>query len=382
MNILRIHGLPVLLDRPQGKGMVVSCYADTSVVEGFEPRWGPPLQQEAREVRKRLADDPESIQEFERQLKLIRESLKSGDHGGVRGMAVFCRSDWDRVIAIESDVAYPNRLVVDEEAYLVPFLIEELERPRYLAILTDSHRGRIYEARSGSARLLDELEEDVPRKNRSAGERWGKQQATIARHREECILHYFKDLVHRVEEVWDEPTHQGIILLGEHEILENFRAELPERLAHKIVAEIPHAWAGEQPAIEDQVGQVASEIVLVERKKILADLDRRLQKGGAVTTGPQEVIQALANGQVQALVFGPDLGEAGWRCDQCRSLFTTEERACPYCKSTCERVDLWQEILARALNHQVEVHYIPADSGLRVPGEIAALLLREEPQWT
>ena len=382
MNISRIQGFPILLDHARGEGMVVSCYADTSVVGGFEARWGPPLQQEAREVRKRMSDDPESIQEFERQLGLIRESLESAGHRGVRGMAVFGGSNWDRVVAIESEVPFANRLVVNEEPYLVPFLLEELQRPRYLAILTDTHRGRIYEARPGSSRLLDELEGDVPRKNRSAGEQWGKQQATIARHREECILHYFKDLVDRVEGAWNEHLHRGIILLGEHEILENFRAELPERLACKVVAEIPHAWAGEQPAIEDQVARVASEAALVEQKELLAEVGRRLQEGSAVTTGPQEVIQALANGQVRTLVFGPDLGAVGWRCNQCRSLFATEERACPYCKSPCERADLWQEILARALNHRVDVHYIPADPGLRVPGEIAALLLRDEPQWT
>lgn len=382
MKASNYQNVQILLDRPHGEGMVVSCYADTKVVDGFDPHWREQLQEEAREARKGLVDDAGALQEFERQLGLIRAALGAASDRGARGMAVFGGSGWDRVIAIDSDAPCTNRLVVDEEPFLVPFLLDELRRPRYLVVLTDTHRGQIFEARPGSTRLLAELEEDVPSKNRSAGERWGKQQATIARHRENCILHYFKDLVERVELAWDEHAHHGIILLGEHEVLENFRAELPERLARRVVAELPHAWAGEQPAIEDQVARVASEAADAERHRLVDEIERRLQEGYAVSTGPQEVIEAMANGQVQSLVFGPDLGEVAWRCKNCHSLFTTEEGACPYCKGTCERANLWQEVLARALNHHVDVHYIGPEARRAVPGQIAALLLRDEPQWT
>ena len=333
-------------------------------------------------MRGELAGDPAALEEFDRQLGLIRRALEPAGERAARGMAVFAATGWDRVVIIESDVPFANRLVVDEEPYLVPLMMEPVLRPQYLVVLTDTHRGRIYAAGLGSSRLIDELEEDVPRKNKSAGERWGKQQATIARHREDRIHHYFKDLADRVEAAWDEEAHRGIILLGEHDVLADFRTHLPERLADRVVAEFPHAWAGEQPAIEDRVRRVATEAAGAEQRRLLDEIDRRLCEGYAVITGPQEVIEALANGQVRSLVFGPDLGEVAWRCRGCRSLFTTEERACPYCKSRCERANLWQEILTRALKHHVDVHFVTPEAQRPVPGQVAALLLRDEPQWT
>ncbi len=376
------RGYQLLLDRPQGAGMIVSCYADTAVTDGFEPHWRQHLKDETRRVRHELAGDPEALAEFERQLALIRRALESCGDRSARGMAVFGASGWDQVVTQESDAPFEDRLVVDEEPYLVPLLRDHLLRPQYLVVLTDTHHGRIYTARPGSSRLVDEIDEYVPRKNRSAGERRGKQQATIARHREDHILHYFKDLADRVEAAWTEGVDRGIILLGEHEVLEDFRGFLPKRLAERVVAEAPHAWAGEQPAIEEQVGEVVTAAIDSERRRLFDEIDRRLHEGFAVTTGPREVIEALSNGQVGRLVLGSDLGETARRCANCRSLFTADEKTCPYCQAPCDRANLWQEILIRAVKQHVDVHFIGPEARRRVPGEIAALLLRDEPQWT
>jgi peptide subunit release factor 1 (eRF1) len=381
MIATRHPDLQLLLDRPRGAGMVVSCYANTAVAGGFEAHWRQQLKDEARRVRQELADDPEALDEFERQLKLIRGHLESAGERGARGMAVFTAAGWDRALTMDSEVPYDDRLVVDEEPYLVPVIVDDVLRGQYLAVLTDTHHGRIYAARPGWARQLEEVRGDVPRKNKSAGERWGKQQATIARHREDRILHYFKDLAEAVEAAWDEDADRGIILLGEREVLEDFRAFLPKRLADLVVAQSPHAWSGEQPMIEDQVREVVTSIIGAEQRRLLDEIDGRLREGCAVTTGPREVIEALTNGQVRALVLGPDPGEVAWRCKGCHSLFTTEEKTCPYCKAPCDRANLWQEILIRALKHSVGVHFVTPESGRTVPGAIAALLLRDEPQW-
>ena len=46
-----------MLDQPKGQGMVVSCYADTSVSEGFASHWLQPFKTEAGRIRQLLADD-------------------------------------------------------------------------------------------------------------------------------------------------------------------------------------------------------------------------------------------------------------------------------------------------------------------------------------
>ncbi len=377
MKATRLKDYQVLLDRPRGAGMVVSCYANTTVTEGFEPHWRQHLKTEARRVREDLAGQPAELQEFEQHLDRIRQALESPQDSHVGGMAVFSVSGWDQALALESDEPYRDQIVVAEEPYLVPLLVACSLQPEYLVVLTDTHHGRLYASDTSAARLLAEFEEDVPSKNRSSGERWGKQQATIARHREDHILHYEKELVDRVEALWRDDLYQGIILLGEHEILNEIRGLMPKRLADRVVHEAPHAWAGDQPEIPDHVRQFVATAREARQDRLLDELARRIKEGYAVATGPQEAITALVNGQVHELIFGSDLGEVASRCSGCGSVFVVEEQSCPYCKAACVRANLWQEILTAAARHRIPVEFVTTESGRVVPGGVAALLVRD-----
>lgn len=152
MNAIEHSDLQVLLDRSRGAGMVVSCYANTAVVEGFEPHWRQPMKDEARRARAALAGDPAAVGEFDRQLELIRGQLESAPRRAARGTAVFAAAGWDRALALDCEVPFETRLVVDEEPYLVPFLTDHLIRPQYLVVLTDTHHGQIYDARPASGK--------------------------------------------------------------------------------------------------------------------------------------------------------------------------------------------------------------------------------------
>ncbi|WP_422931672.1 hypothetical protein [Singulisphaera sp. PoT] len=288
-------------------------------------------------------------------------------------MALFGGEGWDEALALGSEEPYQAHLVVDEEPYLVPLLAADYRRREYLVVLTDIHRGRLYAATPGEARILEELDEEIPRVKRLVN---------IARHREDRILHYLKELERLVDKAWGNHPYQGIILLGPHEVLEKFRKTIPKRLAGRVVEEAPHSWAGNQPEICDHVREVVDAAISRRLEQILAEIGRRLEEGFAVAIGPQEVVVAMANGLVLELVLGPDPGDVASRCSGCRSLFVTHETNCPYCKSPCARTSLWQEILSRAMRHGVAVHFAPAEAtGLVVPGGAAALLARDDPQW-
>ena len=118
-----------------------------------------------------------------------------------------------------------------------------------------------------------------------------------------------------------------------------------------------------------------------EERRILTELERRLHEATAVAAGPQEVIDALRDGQVAKVILGPDPRAEASRCTGCRSLFATFPSECPYCHAACRKGNLWQEILAFAVNHGVWVHRVRPSDTLARHGGVAALLLRDEPQW-
>ena len=304
MAALVAKDIQVLLDQPKGQGMLVSCYADTSVSDGFSSHWLQPFKTEASRIRQQFADDHQARLEFERNVDVIRLALESPEARQARGMAVFSAADRGFFLALPALEPYENRLVVDEEPYMVP-----LARGRFSS--TGIPRGTvpIHIAPAGTRRApadrgsLGDIDESVPKKQHSSGERWGKQQATIERHRKDHILHFQKELAQRVEEAWSQYPYQGIVLLGEHEILEQFRSYLPARLASKVVHEAAQAWTDGHGEIDEKVRAVLKTTQADAESRVLSELDRRLHEATAVAAGPQEVIDALRNGQVAALIW-------------------------------------------------------------------------------
>jgi peptide subunit release factor 1 (eRF1) len=377
-----LRDVQILLDHPKGEGMIVSCYADTSLAAGFQSFWSQRLKNEVAQVEQRLAADHQARLCFNRDVEVIRHALEDPAVQGTRGMAMFSAAERQFFQAFPLKVPVKDRLVLDEAPYLVPLLEAVHRQRRYLVVLSDSHRGRVYDAGWGRAQLIKEIDADVPRRQRSAGELWGKQQATIARHREDLILHYRKTLVREIEKAWPDAPFRGLILLGDHKAIESLRAMLPSFLAARVTHVAPHSWAGEQPTIDAEAQATLDEAFQAHDARLIEELERRLRENYLVVAGPQEVINALRNGQVGYpgyIVLEPDRGEMAARCTRCESLFTTMHTTCPFCQGTCEKVSLWQEILMFAARHGITAHSVESRAELSRHGGVAAVLSRQEP---
>jgi peptide subunit release factor 1 (eRF1) len=374
--------IQVLLDHPKGQGMIVSCYADTSMTGGFQWLWSQHLKNEASAIEQRLKDDHQARARFARDLEIVRHALEGPAVRRVRGMAVFSAADQGLFRAFSLGVPLNDCLVLDETPYLVPLLEAMHRQRRYLLVLTDSHRGNVYEAAWGHTRLLQQLEEAVPRRQRSAGERWGKQQATIARHREDHILHFRKRLANAIEQAWPTAPFRGLILLGDEETVLALRDSLASGVANHVVHTGPYNWARKKPDLEAKVQEILDAALRAHDAALVAEVERRLHEHYLVAAGPQEVINALRNGQVGYpgyLVLEPDRGEMAARCTRCESVFTTPCTTCPVCQGTCERGNLWQEILMFATRHDIMAHTVESCPALAEHGGVAAVLSRPEP---
>jgi peptide subunit release factor 1 (eRF1) len=372
----------VLLDHPRGEGMVVSCYADTSLAAGFQSLWPQHLKNEVARIEHQLADDHQARLRFERDIQAVRRTLEDPAVHKVPGVAVFSASDRGLFHVFALGMRVKNRLVLDEQPYVVPLLEAMHRQRRYLVVLTDSHRGRLYQVGWGRTHLIREIDEPVPRRQRSAGERWGKQQATIARHREDHLLHYRKELARGIEQAWPDAPFRGLILLGDDETIKAVRDRLPSGLVNRIVHTAPRSWRRKQPGVDATVRAVLQKALRAHDAELTEDLERRLRERHLIAAGPQEVINALRNGQVGYpgyLVLESDRGDTATRCAGCSSVFAATHDVCPFCQRRCEKVNLWQEILSLAARHGVTTHFVDDSAELSRHGGIAAVLSRQEP---
>ena len=371
-----------LSDHARGEGMVVSCYADTSVSSGVRPLWREHLKSEVKRMDETLACDPVARTEFHRNIVAIESVLSSRRTVSAHGMAVFAASRRDLLQGYALTSTVPNRLVVNEEPYLVP-LLELLHRQRrYLIVHTDTHRGRLYTGVPGELHVIEDIEENVPKRHRAAGELWGKQQATIARHREDHVLHYLKELAREIERAWPEERYDGIVLLGEHAVLEKLRTYLSDHMRSSVVGEAPHAWAGRQVPLVSKIATIHAEVVREQDRRVLDDITRRLLERHHIAIGPQAVIDAIHNdaiGYSGCVVMESDRGEVASRCTSCMSLFAQALDGCPSCHARCEKTNLWQAIALSAARQHIKVHFVESGHGLDKHDGVVALMAREQP---
>jgi hypothetical protein len=220
---LTLAAMHPLLDQFRGDGMMVSCYADLSIIAGTSSRWPGVFKAKATAVKKMFADDPVGWQQFEKNFEAIGKIVEAPESSHARGIAVFSALQRDFFQSYLLDVPVENELVVHQAPYLVSLLQVSCRQRQFLAIHTNTHQGRLFSAVGGSLRLLQEIEEEVPKHQHSVGTRGGMEQATIAGRRDERIIHYQKKLVDAIDKLWESHSFQGIILLGEHEQLEHLR---------------------------------------------------------------------------------------------------------------------------------------------------------------
>jgi peptide subunit release factor 1 (eRF1) len=371
-----------LLDQFKGDGLMVSCYADLTVERGFQSHWSGPFKSKADTIKETLRDDQRAWQACMQDLHSIESVLRGSEARQAHGMAVFSAQERGFFRALPLDVPVKNELVIHQAPYLVP-LLEALHRQRdYLVVHTDTHRGRLYAAHPGAVQLLQEVEEAVPKRQHSAGECWGTQQATIARHREDRILHYQKELVRSTEATWAKLPFRGLILLGEHEVLEHVRARLPRRLQAHIIFEAPHPWTETVLQDDATIGGLLADALKAHEKRVLDEVKDRLHQGYAVAAGPRQVVEALQNGRVGPrgygyLVLGPDLHKAIACCTACRFLSVDMPSTCPRCQSPCIEGNLWEELLLLTLRHEIAVHFVGVDAELQAHGGAVAVLPKD-----
>jgi protein required for attachment to host cells len=286
--------------------------------------------------------------------------------------------------SVPLDAPVPAELVYDRSPYLVPLLAAALRRREYLAVHTDSHRARLYAATPGGGRLIEELDAEVPRKQHSAGERWGLGQATIARHHDEAVHHYVKELAHRLERAWAGGAYAGLLLFGPPPTLEHVRKALPARLRARVERETPEAWSDRPAEVEAAVREATLRVCAQDEARGLEGLWDRLATGRAVAIGPAAALDALQGGQLQPgghgyLVLGPDPRETVGRCTRCHALVIDAPPACPRCQRACRLASLWEEVLLMALRHGVAVRFVDDPEKLAPYGGIVAALPKDRP---
>lgn len=378
--------IEILLDASDRRGYVVSAYADLTVQDGFSHHVEQHLRNQAKAAEGVLAD-AEARRALDANLVVIRQAVAEAP-GGTRGLAVF--SSLARGLRHVVPLGFPveNRLVIDEEPFVLPLLERWYGEPMYLIALLDSDEAHLFEARHGlpervrdleRADLHEQFQRDKPRFTY-------KKRFAKAEHER---LHgvdddrFLRDVARMIEDHYRGGPFGALILLGHPTLTQPLRRLLPRDLENAVAGEAAHAMTTRPEDLADDVSRLIEEDRRARERRLLAELQERRKQGHLLASGPTGVLDALQQGRATQVILGPRHDLTGARCRECGYRLGAPVGLCPYCQGRCQTIDAAQEILRMAMRHRVPVHLLrpdnPKDDPLASAG--VAAFLRAEANW-
>jgi protein required for attachment to host cells len=379
--------IEVLLDTPDQRDYVVSAYADLTVQNGFERYADRHLRNQGEEAEAALAE-AKARKDLDANLDVIRRAVRDEADPASKGMAVF--SSVVRGLRHVVPLGFPveNRLVVDEEPYLLPLLEHWYGEPGYLIALVDSDEAHLFEALHGRPERVhdrtrgdvhDEIQRDKPRFT------YKKRFARTNHER----LHGMEDdtflraVADDLRDHWESGNFAGLILLGQSQVTGPLRGLLPRELGDAVIGEAAQAMTTRPDDIAGAASGIIARWRADRERRLLDELRERWSQKHLVADGPTDVLDALQQGRAAEVVFSAGHEIPGARCGDCGYRFGAPVETCTYCGGRCRRVSAAQDILRMAMCHRVPVTVLHPDPGrdpLGPSGGVSALL-RAEANW-
>lgn len=388
MMTLTRQEIEVLLDSPKQRHFVVSAYADMTVQDGFSRHVETHLRNQARAAEVALGK-AEARKSLEANIEVIRRAISAADSSS-KGLAVFSSVDQGLRHVVPLGFPVENRLIIDEEPFVLPLLECWYAEPNYLVALVDSDEAHLFEAHHGLPEPVrdlhredahEQIQRDKPRFTYK--KRFSK---TDHEHLHGTEQDKFLHLVaNAISEHARGGPFTGLILLGHASITQPLRRLLPRELEASVTGEAAHAMTTRPEDLADDVSRLIQDDRGAREARGLAELRDRWQQKHLVANGTTDVLDALQQGRATQILMGRRRDLSGAICRDCHYRLGAATGVCPYCQGMCRPVNAAQEILRMAMRHRVPVRIFKGNGNKIDPfaavGGVSAFL-RAEANWT
>ena len=211
--------IEVLLDSPDRRDYVVSAYADMTVKNGFTRDVDLHLKTQAKSAAEAFANT-KARKDLEANLEIIRQIVADHASSPSKGLAIFCSLPQGLRHVVPLDFEVENRLVIDEEPYLLPILEHWYGQPSYLVVLLDSDQAHLFSAHRGQPDWVRDIERHDAHETyqRDKPRFTYKKRFARAQHERLHALeddHFFREVAGAVSEESSRDHFGGLILLGQ-----------------------------------------------------------------------------------------------------------------------------------------------------------------------
>ncbi len=284
---------------------VISLYLNTQPDHHGRPRFEGFLQRQfAARARTFAAGSPEA-ESFGRDEARIAEYLEKELKPSANGLALFACAGADgffEAVQLAAPVD-EHRLYVYNQPHLYHLARLDDEYPRYAALITDANSARIFVFGLGEKTADTKVKGKKMQRVKVGG--WS--QARYQRRVENAHKAHAKEAVDALERIVREEGIRHVVLACDPAMTAVIEEQLSKQLAEKVVDILRlDTKAPEHEILAATIEAIREQDAATDAEKT-ARLFEYYRAGGLAVTGPQETLEALANGQVDELLISASL---------------------------------------------------------------------------
>jgi peptide chain release factor subunit 1 len=288
---------------------------------------------------------------------------------GAQALAVFAAESAELFEALKLPRSVPNRVAIRRSPLIAP-LARLARRERWCVALVNRRDARIFRGSPDGVYEFEQIHDLVFGQHDQGGWSQARYQRGVEKEKDDHLKHTAEALMRHFKR----RPFERLILGGPREVVSDFESKLhgylAERLAGRIEVDVEHSTAEQ---VLDAV-QPRFEELEDERE---ADAFERLGEAGRAAIGLEEVLRALNERRVEALVADEQFVAPGTCCPTCGWLGPAGERACPVDETELEALDdLTESAVELTIQQSAEILAVQRrrDELAERAGGIAALL--------
>jgi peptide subunit release factor 1 (eRF1) len=301
---------------------VLSVYLNTQPDQhGRAPDAVPYLHREFKALARTWEPSSPERHSFDQDVERIVSYVTEKIDPAANGIAIFAcwgAEKFFEAIQLTTPVS-DNRVYAYNQPHLYHLARLDEQYPRYAAVLTDMNTARIFVF--GLGHVIDA--EEVKGKKVHRVKVGGWSQARYQRRVGNAHQEHAKEVVERLAQIVHEDKVSHIILAGEAAVIPLLQEQLPQELVPMVQVMRLDIHSSEQDVLAATLAKLQEGEGTTTAEKV-GRLMQQYRARGLAVAGPEETLEALANGQVEELLISGAFEETHPQPEEVQAILAPE----------------------------------------------------------
>jgi peptide subunit release factor 1 (eRF1) len=301
---------------------VLSVYLNTQPDQhGRAADAAPYLHREFKALARTWAPSSPERDSFDRDVERIVSYATDQIDPAANGVAIFAcwgAEEFFEAIQLTTPIS-ENRVYAYNQPHLYHLAHIDDQYPRYAAVLTDTNTARIFVFGLGQVIVAEEVKGKKVHRVKVGGWSQARYQRRVGNAHQE----HAKEVIERLAQIVEADKVTHIILAGDQVVVPLLEEQLPQELVSMVEVMKLDIHASEQDVLSATLERLQEQDAKTDAEKV-DRLMRHYRGRGLAVAGPQETLEALANGQVEELVISATLDQSHPQPEEVEAILAPE----------------------------------------------------------